>query len=332
MHFHFSRFNHCDIGRSTLEDMGEVLAGMLIDLGHTVSLYDAEFETAPSINVIFEAFGRAHVRRLKRARREGCRFIVVATERWGDKALNDLITSAEMCTRRRWLPAALKQAAAVWCLVPGTAAHLQEFCQAVDVELGYSAALAARVKALPAVEPEAMFCFYGGITQRRAHVINHFRRGGLNVIVPPEEYGPLSDRNDVLARSMVSLGLKASHSWAIVSSSRIIAALYRGRPVLMEQVREYGASPWSRIVPFVPTHDLPPAGLRMAARWREAWAEQVAAFREVLPPERCLGPALASLRPDREPDRGFIGRLVALLGGALREDRSHGANRSVQGV
>ena len=300
MHFHFCRFNHCEIGKATLLDLIDAIGGMLVDLGHTVSRDDDSLMTAPAVNVVFEAFNRPIVRVLRDARRQGFRVVVVATESVnGWWALNGMIRSPEMRKRRRWLPGALKEAAAVWCLVPGQAVVLKRWCaNAHDIELGLSesrlAALAG-AQAQGKAEPEALFCFHGGLTRRRAAVINAFRHGGINVLVPETEYGPLDERNDIIARAMVSLALKPARNWRLVSNSRIQAALHCGRPVLAEDVDDGLASPWRGIVPFVKTPELPVWGIRMAARWREEWCEQIERYRELLPPSRAIGHAVAAL-------------------------------------
>ncbi len=290
MHFHFFDGNHTEVGRDTLIDIRNCLAGMLIDLGHGVTKSSDQLVTRPSINVLFEGFGRKSSALLAAISKQDFDFLIVCTEAFGKKAMNDSAHRA-MRMRQRWLPEVAKIAKACWCLAPGMAEQLKQYCEnSFDVELGWSQTQESVL--LKDEAPKHPFVFYGGLNERRASLVNAFEGQGHHVALG-EDYGPILLRNDLVRQSKVVLGLKPTNSWKLFSSSRAQTALHLGRPVIFEDVDDSAhRSPWRDIVVVSESECFGTVAVEMMKNWQDCAAEQMEKFREILPPQRSIGPAL----------------------------------------
>ena len=82
----------------------------------------------------------------------------------------------------------------------------------------------------------------------------------------------------------------------LVSSSRCATALYLGRPVIAEPHDLALSHPWDKIVKFTHTEQEFLDLTRLTIpRWRDLYQSQLARFKELLPPEVCVAPALRAL-------------------------------------
>lgn len=295
MHFHWTCINHHPDGADTLIDVRNAIAGQIADLGHSQSYGDATLETLPAINIIIEGFGPRTVAWMAARHKDNCRFVTVCTERMGKESLDDA-PHPDMKTRQQNLPVAAALSEAVWCLVPGTAAHLRSYCKDTrDIELGYSRTREAYLHS--DVVPVHSACFYGGMLDRRRVVLETLIAGGIDICMPPKEYGRISDRNAALALSKIALGINPVPGWKIVSSSRAQSALHVGRPMLMEEVDDAASpSPWREVIRFCRLRDMYGQALDMIEHWEAERDRQLGAFREKFSAQRILAPAIEALK------------------------------------
>jgi len=291
-HFHWCLGNHDEKGRTTYHDPVAIVTGQMIDQGHRVTADDTILVRPPAINLLFEGFTPGYVDLMRKLKAdEQYRFGIILGERPGRGRFNDTNKVPWMKDRYEAFPDAAEVSDFVWCLVPGAAAWARQWCRyTADFETGWSAAAERRWRSMR-WNPPYLFGHFGGVTGRRAEVIEEFRRRGLYVHMPPEQYGSLERRDAELDLWRVTLGMRNFENWLIVSGARYAMSLLRGRPVISEEIPIL--SRWRRVVPFVPDHQFIDRAVKMANRWRAAYEDQMARFRRVLGPDMVLGKALA---------------------------------------
>lgn len=294
--FGFALGNHSPRGISTLLDIVDALAGQMMDLGYAAHRHDDGLRTAPDyVNVVVEGFTPQTAARLDGSRSRGIRFILIMTEKPGRRAFND-VESPEMVRRQKCAVSVIKEAEAVWCLIPGVSEWVRRFnANAVDVELGWSA---TRDRLFWSTgEPVGDFAFFGSLTRRRQQIIARIRRSGATVWTGNGDgLGSLRQRNFTASQARVILGIHPIPRWASVSNSRFATALSLGRPVICEPPR--GATPWSDVGVFCHSAaTFVEEAIDLLPRWQDARNAQVAKFRELFSPARCVGEAIRRTLP-----------------------------------
>jgi hypothetical protein len=281
-HFNFSLFNHIPGGFGTYEDIIRPLAAMLEDLGHTVSR-DNTLLPPPVTNILFEGFYNNTLWIVQNARREGKRFIIVATEMptciSGKSFLFNNYHVDYWEGRSRTFIEALPLVDAVWCIVQGAAKFFSQFHPCVhDIELGLSNRLATVMN--KHVTPEADFCIFGSEAQRRFEIADRLRSAGLSVVAV-HHFPFVEERNSLASAAKVVLDIKMHVWWACVSTSRIVTALHLGRPVISEP-RGPGATQverWKHITKFSQSEDtFIGEAIAMLPNWADHHKTQVKAL------------------------------------------------------
>ncbi len=293
MIFNFNTFNHNPIGVRSIEDVINIIGSQLADLGHTVLAHPDRMYKDGAINILFENFGEEAQIVLEDSKRQGVRFIIVATERpapqgflgW-DETFNQ--------GRRMWsFPAAAALADAVWCLIPDSIAWFQaHHANCTPIELGHSPRLE---RPIGETNPEHDFAAFGLLTPHRRAAILALRQAHTVLCQRIEghegNFLKRELRDQMVRDARVSLHLKQSQTWNIISASRCATSLHLGRPVLSERVD--CESPWHGIIMETDTllNDAP----MVSSGWRALHACQMAMFRETLSAQRCLGEAVRSV-------------------------------------
>lgn len=296
MNFRLSLFNHpAGSGRRSYADIVLQTRACLGELGHAVHEV-APFEVPPAVNLVCEGFNGVTLQTLWAERAAGRRVVMLVTEMPVRASRDALLWNYRVdeywAERAHYFLQALPYVDALWCLVPGAAATLARYGrQAHDITFGFAAPLLAPVRA----EPWADACLFGSRTPRRDAVVGALRRRGLS-IVTLWDMPPLVERTATIAQAKVVIDVKAFDWWPVVSTSRISAALYAGRPAVCEARSTPGV--WGQVVPFV--DDLAAAIEATARRWREAYLEQLLAFK-ALPWRATLAAAVAAMPATASP-------------------------------
>ena len=301
MIFVFCLKNHNSLGVRSLEDPVMVLIHQLRALGHVAELSKDQVATSrDAINVLVEGFTKETPGQLAFLRKRGARFLCIATEEPTDQGFNHGVTP-HMVDRQAAFPEAAKHIEAVWALVPGAEAWYGRYAPACHVELGYAPTLERRFDVLISHE----FGFFGSVTERRFDILKRLgamtkkTHNGVKVLAGFQEQ---VYRDREMSRAKVIVLLRAVEEMGLVSSSRINTALHIGRPVVAEP-HQLSAN-WQDIIHF--SRSLPrfyEDAMAMRRGWEHKHAKQMARFRDLLSPERCVGRAL------RETD--LLARLAA---------------------
>ncbi len=293
MIFNFNTFNHNPIGARSLEDVIDILGCQLADLGHTVLAHPDRMYKDGAVNILFENFSDEAQAVLESAVNEGSRFVIVATERpapqgflgW-DETFNQ--------GRRMWsFPAAASLASAIWCLIPDAIGWFQaHHANCIPVELGYSSRLD---RGLGNDMPRHDFAAFGLVTPHRRGTIMALRQA--HTVLCQHSQGHEGNflkrefRDEMVRAARVSLHLKQSPTWNIISASRCATSLHLGRPIFSERVA--CDSPWHQII--TEADDVIGAAPGAITLWRELYDAQIGAFRDILPAEKCVGEAVRSV-------------------------------------
>lgn len=300
--FNFNTFNHCPQGRIIVEDITRTMGCQMEALGHQVSWVDDFLPGRASLvyNVLLESFADdpATLVRIREARENGCRFLYVATEEPSPNGFNHGLDPA-MINRQNAYPEAMKYAVGTLHLIPGQ--HVtdwyKQFGPAAYAELGWSPALTC---GLDHSEPEISYDvgFFGKMTWRREQILGKLSEMGLSVLCLSSLDAPQSARDCSMRRCKVIVGIRGNEEWTTVSSTRCVAALAMGRPIIMEP--HPAPDPWDKIVHFAPSLDMFYDDVALACRIsdhtrRQIHVTQMMRFRERLTPERCVGNALREI-------------------------------------
>ena len=300
MEIRFNCFNHSGLGTASIEDVIEIVGKQLRALGHTVD-WDNDYylQAELGVNLIFESFDENSVAELKRARGEGCRFVIIATEEPTEKGFNYGAT-LHLQKRQEIFPRAAELCDGILHLVPGE--HITrwygQYAPTAQAELGYSPGV---MKADLNPNPRWDFGFFGGVTRRREKIINKLAKiGGVRLEAmfrTPEE------RDAAMQDAKVIVQIRGREEMGLVSSSRCVTSLSLGRPVVAEPHEL--SKPWDEVVRFARSLDefYALAALTRSA-WRGVYADQLAKFKQKLSPEFCVGEPLRKIGVlDREGGR-----------------------------
>lgn len=300
--FLWSLFNHDETGAASIDDIMAAISYQLIDLGHDVERHDMALTTDghTHVNIVVEGFDEANTiaREMERAKKLGGRFIILATERPGPVAFNGWDARHPMAGRLRAFPYAAALADAIWTLVPGSEDWYRQFNPNVAfTELGWSATrekdLASAADA--GADPIRDFVFFGLVSDRRRDILRRIsKRASIwypQDADPRKHFIPFQERDVLTRQSRVVLAPKQRSVWHMVSNSRFSTALHLGRPIIAEPHTTPGI--WPKIVRFSRSHgSFIDEAVGMLPDWRGEWARQAEAFRDLLPPARCVGAAL----------------------------------------
>ena len=236
-HFNLSLFNFSGAGLASYADIARGLQAQLAEHGHTFSVND-NFFPPPIVNLIAEGFNKQTITMLLRRRQSGIRFALLVTEmptRIGKHAfLWNYRTDTYWTERAHFFIEALPVFDAAWCLVDGAAQFVGRYIPAIDIKIGYSHRLMQ--PAIAAIQPDFDFCIFGSRTPRRDLVVAMFQRAGHSVL-PVWHMPGVAERNTAIGRAKVSLDIKIEPWWPLISTSRISAALYCGRPCVLRTAR-----------------------------------------------------------------------------------------------
>ena len=102
-------------------------------------------------------------------------------------------------------------------------------------------------------------------------------------------------RDREMGRCRVILQIRASDKLGLVSSSRCATALHLGRPVVAEPHKLDGH--WKDVVHFSKSlDDFVSDAIKVRAFWQSYHDKQLAQFRKLFSPERCIGEGLSLLK------------------------------------
>lgn len=287
MRFNFNTWNHCEIGQLIIEDITRNLGEQLIALGHEVAWDNRAFiREADGYNVLLESFADdpETIPVIGEARRNGCRFIIVATEEPTPNGFNSGLEPA-MIERQRVFPDAAAHASAILHLMPGRNVNswYSQFAPAAYAELGF-----VPRPPVPDVEPTADFGFYGKMTWRREQVLGKLQKLG-KVLVLDGLDTPRDRRDELMRGCKLIVQIRANEEWGMVSSTRCSTALALGRAVLAEP--HHVSAPWDRVVTFAKsTQEFYELAVQIAnGDWRKCYQRQNQTFARLLRPDRCIG-------------------------------------------
>lgn len=288
--FQFSTFNVTPLGRRALEDIISNICRQLDSLGHKSYWCDEAFslETDTYV-VVFEGFLPPHIEFLRACRQDGAKIIIVGTEAPGAHGFNSGLTP-ELLLRQKLFPAAAHEAAAIWYTVPDSGRWYGTFGPpAAYLELGYAPASVRH----PAAQLDHDFGFFGSMTRRRWKLLQKFARASIGSRKATVRYAELiagEERDAQMARARVMLQIRAHEKMQNLSTSRLCTAMHIGRPVIAEMHEDPGV--WGRIIEFAHPAKFIDQAIDMSKRWQEAYEEQFARFKTLLPPEKCVGRAI----------------------------------------
>ena len=292
MDFAFVLGNHSQAGIDTLYDIMDTIGGQLIDLGHQVRRHDGAL-LKNHVNIMIEGFTESFAGFFDGISEHGARLVIIATEQPGKPGFNNS-KLPHMIGRQRAFPIVACQADAVWCLVPGVAQWAKRFNpKAADLELGHS--MTRQRVCWSEVDPVFDFAFFGSLTPRRKHILDAFAAAGHPVATGATLTGflPPANRDALVASAKVVLGIDPFPKWRLVSNSRIATALSIGRPILCEP--PYARTPWTEVGIFARSHgSFLREAVAMLENWRETRDRQLAIFRSLFSPERCVGAAITA--------------------------------------
>lgn len=317
MQFLFNTFNHNSLGQRSLEDVIGIMGHQLRALGH-VAVWEKSnerFLTEDSgYNIIVEGFTDDVIGLMARARSEGARFIILATEEPTEKGFN-FGTQKEMIFRQKTFPIAAKLCEGIIHLVPGK--HVTDWYSqhgpTAQAELGYAPSLMRRQYE----EPKFDFGFYGSVTGRRKRFLTRLARQ-LGTVKVMGDFRTQEERDREMQKAKVLIQVRKFESMGLVSSSRCNTALAIGRPVIGEPHEL--CEPWGSIARFstkpivfdnrlASNHDermaldratdegfaefVALAGFAKAT-WKQLWNSQMEKFKK-LTPEVCIGEPLRQI-------------------------------------
>lgn len=286
--FQFTTLNLTGLGRLGMGDIISNIAEQMRALGHEVIWNDDGFAIGDDVYVlIFESFFSVHIDALRQAHAEGAKIIIIATEKPGELGFNSGLTE-ELIVRQKNFAEATKYACAIWVTIPEWIPWYCKFrLPTAEVALGYAPGL---VRSPEVGEIDHDFGFFGSMTPRRIKVLERLARekvGDRRALVRYVQFESAEARDMQMARCKVIVQISHHEKMQILSGSRCCTALHIGRPVFAEHHAECG--PWKDIIEFAHPDVFAQKAIQMLPRWREAFAEQFAKFKEIMPPEKCVG-------------------------------------------
>jgi hypothetical protein len=289
MIFIFSLQNHTEFGQRTLHDVIMILIHQLRALGHVAEWSKGHVATSrDAVNVIVEGFLEKSADELAFLRRQGARFLCIATEEPTPAGFNHGIDQ-QMIDRQAAFPAAAENFAAIWALVPGAAEWYSRYAPACHVELGYAKTLVRR----PAMAVDHEFGFYGSLTERRLAILKRLgdrsrRENGVKVLAGFQDQ---AYRDAEMSRAKVIVQVRAVEAMGLVSSSRCNTAMHLGRPVVAEPHEL--SHPWDEVIHFSrSTSRFYEDAMAMRRGWQHKHTRQFERFKALFSPERTVGKAL----------------------------------------
>ena len=294
MQFIFNLMNHNRIGQSSLEDLVAIVGHQLRALGHTVIYNPGNTELvheSAGINVIVEGFTPGSIKILRDYYEKGARYLFIATEEPTPDGFNHG-TQKEMVFRQEYFPEAAKMAEAIFYLGPHRHAldWYGQFAPTAYCELGYAPGLMRLSKH----EPRFEFGFFGSLTPRRERILRKLSKRLANrdkAIRVVADFPSQGVRDMMMQDCKVILVLRKFEQMGVLSNSRCNTSLCIGRPVICEPHEYRGL--WGDVVAFSQSElTFYDEALAMRKHWREVYEGQVKRFKELMPPEKCVGAAL----------------------------------------
>ena len=293
MHFHFTDFNHCDIGKRSIEDLILIVSKQAEALGHTTSFWNEQnwFDySSNSINVVLESFADNPntIKQISAAHKHGAKFLYIATEEPGTVGFNNTGDQG-MIDRQNAFAEAAKYCEGVLHLVPGQAVTdwYSQFAPSVYAELGWAPSLMRPRE----TTPEYTFGFFGQMSARRERILEQF---APDILVCPGILLHQEQRDAEMRRCKVILQIRRFDEMGLISSSRCNTALSIGRPVIAEP--HPIPTWWENVVQFSNSKEsFYDEAQLLAANWLEEYKRQLVRFATILTPEVCLGAPLKKL-------------------------------------
>jgi hypothetical protein len=290
MRFYITAWNHHPRAHDLLLDIVLPIAAGLRDLGH-----DVEMGTDPPrrgvTNVVVEFFRE----RMPAAQLMGLDYVLVGTEFPDGAGFNRARTKT---WRRRYHHFKLlaQHARAIWVVVDDAAAAYGALgpAPAVQVGLGWSQSLESPPRSEPATFD---ICAYGKmkVPQRQEAL----RKLSTRLRVEAIEFESKARRDALLRSSLFCYGFRPHANVTNASTSRIVASLMQGVPVLQERV--------AGSTPFVDAMEVIDGPDEVLDRWDELLARrgdilqrQLAAWRQ-MPAAEIMAEAVAVMRPAPSP-------------------------------
>ena len=298
-------FNHGLMGQRSLEDVVGIFGHQLRALGHEIvwdPRNDRFLSGSEGYNLIVEGFTPDSVAAIAEGYNNGAKFLILATEEPTPKGFNHG-TQKEMVMRQETFKDGAQFADGIFHLVPGgyTAKWYSQFAPTAYVELGFARSL---VRPDDGREPIYDFGFFGSLSKRRLKILRKLAQytGKQNAVRVVADFPDQTSRDHAMREAKVILQLRKFDEMGLVSSSRCNTALCLGRPVVAEP--HDLSKPWDSIVHFSKSmENFYGEALAVCAVWRNVHAGQFRKFKEILPPERCVGEPLAFVLAENERRR-----------------------------
>lgn len=294
------------MGKRSLEDVIGIFGKQLRELGHKAAWDESnsKFVVGPgTYNVVVEGFTPKVTELIAAGYQKGARFLCLATEEPTPTGFNHGVQK-EMRDRQDWFAAAAPYLDGIFHLVPGQ--HVTDWysqhAPSAYVELGYADDLVRRgtieqVYGVSHFNPPYDFGFYGSVSPRRMRLMRKLIQkvgGHQHALVVVPDFKTQSERDQIMRQAKVLIQIRKFDEMGLVSSSRCNTALMIGRPVVAEPHEL--SHPWDQVVTFAKTDD-DFFSLAIMARgiWQSMHASQFTKFKQLFPPERCVGDALRAI-------------------------------------
>ncbi|WP_119422935.1 hypothetical protein [Desertibaculum subflavum] len=287
MQFFLTIWNHRPQSHDALQDIVLPIAAGLRDLGHEVEI-GATPPRRGVTNIVIEYFREAWV--VDRLR--GLDYVIVATELADGEGFNNKRTPTWV---KRWagLMQLAHDARAIWVVCDEGAEGYRHLAPTVQISLGWSPSLES--PAAPGPREHDIYA-YGKLTAPERQATLTTLRSKLRVVTT--EFSTRQVRDDLLQRSLYCYGFRPYQAVGYASTSRIVAALMQGVPVVQERVQ--------LTTPLVDALEIIDSADDVLARWDMLVAErprilarQLAAWR-AMPASAIMDPAVAAMRPARD--------------------------------
>jgi hypothetical protein len=318
MRFFLTIWNHHPKAHDILQDIVLPIAAGLRDLGHQVEM--GATPPRPGVtNIVIEYFRDPWV--LDRLR--GLDYVLVGTEMADGGGFNHKRTRTWV---RRWhgFGDLAKEARAIWVICDDGAEGYRHLGPTVQISLGWSPSL----ETPPAPGPRDYDLYaYGKLSSPERQRTLQRLRARLRVVTT--ELSSRRTRDRLLQRSLFCYGFRPYQAVAFASTSRIVASLMQGVPVLQERV--------ALTTPLVDALEIVDGADDVLARWDDLLARrqqildrQLAAWR-AMPAAAIMAPAVAAMRPARDhrpvavPRPWLVERFVFLRNLARRLEKRRGA-------
>ncbi len=277
MRFHICTHNHGPNCADTLREQAIWLAEGLIANGHEVG-YSGESSDPDAINILWECFS---VEFAKSMAESGSRYGIIATEipdggGWNNKR------DETWPERWRGFQIAAAKADFIWSMIPEAVPLYQQMGpKAAYLEYGFSERLLIKgdhPRDIP-------LFFYGGVPAHRRKRINAVGCFHAGKIIGSDE------RDAILRRTAVVLGLKYHKKWKYTSASRIGRSILAGCAVAHEWTEKV-----LRPATFVPMNrkggDWPTFVRKVQQNAKRHAEEALELYRQTMPIKETMGRTL----------------------------------------